>query len=49
MRTKGCSMSDLLADLNRDLTRETVTDAIGVVAICVTMLTILWLPGLLAG
>lgn len=37
-------MSDLIAELNRD----TLTDAVGVVALCVTMVTILWLPGLLA-
>ncbi len=37
-------MADLLSDLNR----ETLTDAIGMAAICVTMVTILWLPALLA-
>ena len=38
-------MRDILADLNR----ETLADAIGVAAICIATVTILWLPGLLAG
>lgn len=42
-------MADLLAELQEDLTRETLADAIGVAAICIAMVTILWLPGLLAG
>lgn len=37
-------MSELLSDLNRD----TLTDAIGVAAICIATITLLWLPGLLA-
>lgn len=37
-------MADLLSDLNR----ETLTDAIGVAALCIAMVTILWLPALLA-
>lgn len=36
-------MADLLSDLNR----ETLADAIGVAALAVTMITVLWLPALL--
>lgn len=44
-RTAGVAMMKLLDEFNGDA----VTDAIGMAAICIATVVILWLPALLAG
>ena len=38
-----------MAELIEDLNRDTVTDALGLGAICLAIIIIMWLPALLAG
>lgn len=38
-----------MAELLKDLNRDTVMDAVGLGAICLAMIIVMWLPALLAG